>query len=435
MKMQKVQEKVMAAAGALQQNKIMNLISKSMMKLMPVLMTGAICSLINGLPLGDGYTNFLASTGLSALLSAATTISQLMALWVALSMGAGVAEMWDEDKTTCSAVGVLTFLLCTPLNMTVTAESGEIVNVANVLSTTDLGAKGMFAAMIVSALSSSLYCWLMSKNLKIKLPESVPEFVSKSFESIIPAIIVGVVFIAVRGVFELTPWGSLNTAIYEIIQTPLSKLGGTLPTMLLFVFLTSLLWWFGLHGTLILLPIAKVLYMPQMTTNLEAFMAGTPLDPTSIVVLSYLFWYLFIQFFGGPGMLLGLDINMLLFGKSERYKALGKLAAVPGLFNIIEPVVYGFPVVMNPILLIPFCVGPVIYAIIGYFLMTAGIVGYPVVQITVMTMPSPIVGFLLGGGISLGIFMLVGILFSTVMYYPFFKVADKLALKEEQGNE
>ncbi len=435
MKMQKVQEKVMAAAGALQQNKIMNLISKSMMKLMPVLMTGAICSLINGLPLGEGYTNFLANTGLSTLLSAATTISQLMALWVALSMGAGVAEMWDEDKTTCSAVGVLTFLLCTPLNMTVTAESGEIVNVANVLSTTDLGAKGMFAAMIVSALSSSLYCWLMSKNLKIKLPESVPEFVSKSFESIIPAIIVGVVFIAVRGIFELTPWGGLNTAIYEIIQTPLSKLGGTLPTMLLFIFLTSLLWWFGLHGTLILLPIARVLYMPQMTTNLEAFMAGAPLEPTSIVVLSYLFWYLFIQFFGGPGMLLGLDINMLLFGKSERYKALGKLAAVPGLFNIIEPVVYGFPVVMNPILLIPFCVGPVIYAIIGYFLMTAGIVGYPVVQITVMTMPSPIVGFLLGGGISLGIFMLVGILFSTVMYYPFFKVADKLALKEEQGNE
>ena len=92
MKMQKVQEKVMAAAGALQQNKIMNLISKSMMKLMPVLMTGAICSLINGLPLGEGYTNFLANTGLSTLLSAATTISQLMALWVALSMGALFAQ-------------------------------------------------------------------------------------------------------------------------------------------------------------------------------------------------------------------------------------------------------------------------------------------------------------------------------------------------------
>ena len=435
MKMQKVQEKIMIVAGALQQNKIMSLISRSMTKLMPVLMSGAICSLINGLPLGDGYTNFLQSTGLSPLLSAATTIAQLMALWVALSIGSGVAEMWYEDKTTGGAVGVLAFLLCTPLTMTVTAESGEVVNVANVLNTSDLGAKGMFAAMIVSALATSFYCWLMSKNLKIKLPESVPEFVSKSFESIIPAIIVGVVFIAVRGIFELTPWGSLNTAIYEIIQTPLSRLGGTLPTMLLFIFLTSLLWWFGLHGTLILLPIVQLLYTPQMTINLEAFMAGTPLEPTGIVVLSYLFWFLFIQFFGGPGMLIGLDINMLLFGKSARYKALGKVAAVPGFFNIIEPVVYGFPVVLNPLLVIPFCVGPVVYAIIGYFLMTAGIVGYPVTRVTVMTMPSPVVGFLLGGGISLGIFVLVGILFSTVMYYPFFKMADKLALKEEQGNE
>lgn len=432
MKLENLQEKVSIFATKIQTNVTIQVISKSMTKLMPVLMIGAVCSLITGLPLGDWYTNFLTNTGLSTLFSDVNTIAQLVAVWSALSIGSTIAEMNDEEKLMGSAVGLMAFLICSSLTTTVTSSTGEILEVTGVLTTSSLGAVGMFSAMITSALGAYLYCWLMKKNIKIKLPESVPAFVSKSFEGIIPGILTMLPFVIARMAFSLTSYGTFNDAIYALIQSPLQNLGASLPAMLLIIFLTSLFWWFGLHGTLVVLSIVQVLYYPQMLENLNAFMAGNPLDPTGAVVLSYLFWFLFIQFFGGPGMLLGLDINML-FAKSEKYKALGKLAIVPGLFNIIEPVVYGFPIVMNTILFIPFCIGPVIYATLGYFLMTVGIVGYPVVNITVMTMPSPIVGFLLGGGISLGIFVLVGILFSVVMYYPFFKICDSIALKEENN--
>ena len=435
MKFEKVQEKIVGFVTRLQENKVIKLVSTSMTGLMPVLMLGAVCSLISGLPFGDGYKAFLDHSGLSALMSAGTTITQLMAVWAALSIGAGVADMWGQDRTTCSMIGLLAFLLCTPLTTSVTAQSGEVIMVSGVLSTGLLGSQGMFAAMIVSGLAAAGYCLLMSKNLKIRLPESVPPFVSKSFEAIIPGILVGVVCLAIRGIFEATSYGSLNQAIYSMIQSPLSRLGGTLPAMLIFIFLTSLLWWFGLHGTLVVIGFVNALYYPQMMTNLEAFMAGAPLSPSGVVVLTYLFWFLFIQFFGGPGMLFGLDVNMVLFAKSERYRALGKLAIVPGFFNIIEPVVYGFPIVMNPVMVIPFCVGPVVFATVGYFLMTSGIIGYPVAMMAVMTLPGPVVGFLLGGGISLGIFCVICVALSVVMYYPFFKIADNLAVKEEQAQQ
>lgn len=435
MKLDKMQEKIVVVASKMQSNTAIQILSRSMTKLMPALMIGALCSLITGLPLGDGYTEFLAKTGLSTLLSDVNTIAQLMGLWCALSIGAGIAEVYGEDRMTAGVMGLMCFLICSPLSTTVTSSAGETIAVTGVLATSNLGSIGMFAALITSAAGSSLYCWLMTKNIKIKLPDSVPEFVSKSFEGIVPGIITVLPFMVLRVIFANTSYGSLNSAIYAWVQAPLQGLGATLPAMLLVIFLTSLFWWFGLHGTLVMLSIVQLLYYPQMLENLNAFMAGTPLDPSGTVVLSYLFWFLFIQFFGGPGMLLGLDINMLLFAKSEKYKALGKLAIVPGFFNIIEPVVYGFPIVMNPTLFIPFCFGPVIYAVLGYFLMTAGIVGYPVANVAVMTIPAPIVGFLLGGGISLGIFVLVGIVYSVVIYMPFFKACDIMAQREEAANK
>lgn len=161
-------------------------------------------------------------------------------------------------------------------------------------------------------------------------------------------------------------------------------------------------------------------------------MAGQPIEPSAATVLTFMFFFVFLQFLGGPGCLFGLSVDMALFSKSERYKAMGKLSIVPSFFNIIEPVIYGFPIVMNPIMLIPFILCPVLFATIGYFLMISGIVGIPVVMLNVMTIPGPIAGFLLGGGISLGIMMIVMVVLSVIIYLPFFKICDAKAYKEEQ---
>ena len=129
----------------------------------------------------------------------------------------------------------------------------------------------------------------------------------------------------------------------------------------------------------------------------------------------------------------GLYLDLAFTTKSERYKATGKMCLVPGMFNIIEPIVYGLPIVMNPVLLVPFCGLPVVFYLAYYLLASAGIIGIPCVSLGVMCIPAPIAVFLLGGGVRLGIFCLICLAISCVVYYPFVKILDAQALKEEKA--
>lgn len=166
-----------------------------------------------------------------------------------------------------------------------------------------------------------------------------------------------------------------------------------------------------------------------MIENLNAYNAGLPIP----YVLSLMSFFMIVQFLGGPGCLFGLYLNLAFATKSERYKATGKMCLVPGMFNIIEPVVYGLPIVMNPVLLVPFCGLPVVFYLAYYLLASAGIIGIPCVSLQVMCIPAPIAGFLLGGGVRLGIFCLICLAISCVVYYPFVKILDAQALKEEKA--
>lgn len=422
----------MEVVDKIQNNKILKQLGNSMMALMPALMAGAIFSLLKGLPIGDWYTDFLTNTGLAALFETGVAVCQLMGLFVVFSLPYHIAKEEGEDGFVAGILGIISFLLVTPLSVEHITEAGEVITVANAIPTSWLGAQGMFSGIIIGFFVGYVFVFLMKKNLKIKLPEQVPEFVSKSFEGIIPGLLISVIFIAIRGLFSMTSYGSMHACIYGLIQTPLMNITGNLGAMLLIIFVAHILWWFGIHGTLCVISIAMVLYQPQAMINLEAYMAGQPIDPSATTILTYMFFFVFLQFLGGPGCLFGLTVDMALFSKSERYKAMGKLSVVPCFFNIIEPVIYGFPIVMNPVMLIPFILCPVLFATVGYFLMLSGIVGIPVVMLNVMTIPGPIAGFLLGGGVSLGIMMIIMVVLSVVIYFPFFKICDARAYKEEQ---
>lgn len=425
------QEKIVMFAEKIQNNKFLKTLSVSMVGLMAMLMAGALFSLIRGLPLGGRYADFLTSSGLGALLEAGVNVCQLMGLFVVLSISYHIAKDKGQDAFTSGLIGLISFLLVTPLATTAVTEAGEVIDVTSVISLNWLGAQGMFSAILVGFLSGSLYCWLKEKKIRIKMPEQVPEFVAVPFEGILTGMIIGTVFLVIRGLFELTSYGNLHAFIYGIIQMPLMKLGANLPAMIILIMLCNLLWWFGIHGTIVTGTVVQLLYMPQAMENLNTFMAGGTITPSAATILTALFWYTFINYFGGAGFI-GLGINMVAFAKSERYKAVGRLSFVPLCFNIIEPVVFGFPIVMNPIMFIPVVFVPGILATISYFLMLSGTVGMPIVMLTVMTLPGPIAGFLLGGGISLGILVIVLTLVATVLFFPFFKICDRQALAEEQ---
>lgn len=418
MKSDKLMEKIMPAIEGMQQNIYVSSITNGMMGTMGVMMASAIFQLIYSFPITP-WTNLLQNIGLYDLLTTVVNICNLTAIFMVFNIGRTLGEKKGVDGIQTGLAALLCFLIITPL---------DNIEGANYLNTSWLGAQGIFTAMIVALLAPSLYAFCINKNIVIKLPEAVPEFVSKNLSSIPSALVTVVPFVALRGIFGMTAWGSFTSFIYAMIQTPLSGLGNSLPAHLAAVAICCFLWWCGVHGTLVVLGAAMAVWSAATIENLTAFNAGDPIP----FLLSSVTFFLILQFTGGPGCLFGLYVNMAFFSKSERFKAQGKLSLVPGFFNIIEPTVFGVPVVLNPILLVPFVGLPLLSYILYYICASIGIIGVPAVNLTVMVLPGPIAGFLLGGGISLGIFVLAILALSVVVYYPFFKVLDNQALKEER---
>ena len=416
-----LQEKILPLAGKMQNNMYISSITQGMMGTLPVLMGGAILQLIYSLPITP-WTNLLQSCGLYGLLSTAVNICNLMALFMVFAIGKTLGEKKGVDPFHSGLICLLCFLLITPL--TVTEEGAMMIN------TTYFGAQGVITAMVVALVAPTIFAFIVKKHLIIKLPEAVPEFVSKSFENIPPALITIVPFIALRGIFAMTSFGNCTDFIYAIIQAPLTAVGNNLTGHLILLVVCCLMWWFGIHGSLVIYPTAMTIMVAPLMANIEAVNAGQ----AAPYLLSFMTYFAVLQFIGGPGCMFGLYLDMAFLSKSERYKVQGKVSLIPGMFNIIEPTVYGMPVVLNPILLIPFLITPVIVYSLMYVCLNIGLFTTPVVNFSVGVVPGPIVGFLLGGGIGFGIFMILMCALSAVIYLPFFKVLDKQALEEEKKN-
>ena len=260
------------------------------------------------------------------------------------------------------------------------------------------------------------------------MPAGVPQNVSNSFTALIPGTIIVAIFAILNWLFTLTPWGNAEDAVYGLLQTPLSVLTGSLPAFMIAVVLSQVLWFFGIHGSYTILPIFMPIWMGYLADNAAAMAAGQPIphvfncgmfDLTTI---------------GGCGCTIGLVIVMAIFAKSERYKTFAKIVLPCGLFNINEPLIYGFPLMLNAAMIIPFVVMPLISLVLGYVAIALGLMPAPVGLIGVTSMPI-FFGGLLQGSWKIGVFQIVITIISCFVYYPFFMAMDKQALAEEKAAE
>ena len=410
------QTKVMKFAGKFQNNYVVSSITTGMMNNMGVLMAGAIINILINIPI-QPWIDFLTNIGLLAVLNEVVTILNCTALFIAFGIGRIASEKKGANGVEGGILALACFLIVTPLG-----EDGAS------FATAYLGAQGIVTCMIVGVTAGYLYSVLSKTKLKIKMPDSVPPFVAKSFENI-PGLCVTVVpFVICRVIFAGTAAGSMTAWINSTIQAPLTSVGNTLGGQMLLLFVCCFLWWLGMHGTLIIYPAVMLVMYAPLTENIAAHAAGQPLPN----LLSMMTLWTAVQFIGGPGCLFGLYIDMAFFTKSERYKAQGKLQLVPGLFNIIEPAVYGLPVVLNFSLLVPFVVIPQIILVAQYLCLKAGLFTSPLTMASSF-LPAPVIGFLASGGVGFGIFVCLACLFTCVAYYPFVKIMDNQQLKIEQS--
>ena len=304
----------------------------------------------------------------------------------------------------------------------------------NYLTTRYTGAQGLFVAILVGLLVGELMSRLSnSDKLEIKMPEQVPPAVARSFKVLLPIIITTICFSVINYLVNMVAPGALHELIYNIIQTPLTKMSQSIFSVLILSFLSQSLWVMGIHGPNTIAAIRDTMFSEAGNANLlyvanHATAWGAPYPITYSGLASAFSEY------GGSGCTLGLIIAMLIFCKTKESKSIAKLSLAPGIFNINEMVIFGLPIVLNPIYIIPFILTPIVNIMIGYIAVMVLKIMPPVVIGIPWTTPGPLMPFLgTGGNITALIVGFICLAVSVLIYAPFVIAANKAAIVEAEN--
>lgn len=407
-------------AQKMSESKTIQALTNGMMAVLPVSLGVAFIAIVGNFPI-EAWQNFLWNIGLGQVIQDTINItSGLYAIYIVCTIAYETAKIEDENPVTCTILSLAFFLILAP-QIQMDIGGGEFIPV---LQTSSIGSDGIFVGMIVAIAVTRFYAYLMKKNLKIKLPESVPTMVTDSLSPTFVAMIIFVIAFALKAVLSMTAFGDAMTFVNTMITQPITAVGVTpLSVVLIFTF-ANLLWFFGIHPSAII-NIFYAIAAPVLIANVNAFLAGEPLPYLEVLFM------LSIIMVGGTGNTIGLAINML-FAKSERFKALNKVSFVPSIFNINEPLIFGVPVMLNPIFFIPLMLSTAVGGIIVHLFYKIGFLSYinPTVELPWVTPPVIVEWFV--GGFKFAAVIAVVVVALTLLYLPFFKMADKNALKEEE---
>ena len=392
---------------------------------LPVILTGAIFLIIANPPtsLHWGVIDAWAK-GIEPILPQIQFPYQLtfgiMALTVSFGIGYSLASRYEEmDAVMAGILSMLAFFMTAfPVVDITKLPFGDILNY--------LGGQGLFVAIILGILSTEGMRWLQKKGIGIKMPDSVPPYVIRTFNSLIPFMTI----LPIVWALEWLVWSRFGVTIPQLVLdifSPLVSATNTYWSALGMIILMLLLWSMGIHGMNVVSSVAYPFWMTQLANNVDAINAGV--KATGIVTEP--FFHMFAHI-GGSGATLGLVILMLT-SKSKQLKQVGRTAIVPGIFNINEPVIFGLPIVLNPIMIIPFILGPAIIVTINYICFATGILP-PVIVQPPFTVPIFFGGFIAtGGSIMAGLLQVINVIIATAIYYPFFKYYEKTLLEREQA--
>lgn len=450
-----MEEKLVPIAGKIGNERHLVALRDGFIGTMPATMAGSIALLLNAF-----LRDFPGALGWDGFVTAMVPIVKLnnyvwagslavVALMFSISFGYNLAKAYDVDPLAGSVVSVSAFIM--GLSQTATTQltlaeklPGNVIKLieeagGTVTDGATIGASawgyfnfdaylsgsGLFAAIIFGFISVVVFCRLMNKNITIKMPEAVPPAVARAFAAIIPAVAALYVASLVNFAAKELSGQSMIDLISTTIQEPLLQLSQGFGAVLLITFLIHLLWFFGIHGDNVLSPVLSTIWGNAMNQNMNAFQMGEPL-PFKWVSGSFNAFVLI----GGSGATLMMLVAILFFSKRAELKKVAQLSMAPGLFNINEPVMFGVPIVLNPLYMIPMIVAPCVMASVAYFATMADLVK-PVAVSVIWVMPPVINAFLATGGDWRAIILsLVNIGIGLLIWTPFIIAANKYELND-----
>ena len=426
----KMESFFMFLAEKVGRNKYLLSIRDGFLVSMPLLIAGSFFLLIANFPI-PGWTEFwgriFGENWTTFMVKPTEATFNIMAIIVVMAIGYSFAGHMKVNKIFGAAISVVSWFLLMPYEVLVKGSlliSGVDTNVSGI-PLKWVGSSGLFVGMIVAFLAVHIYAFANSKGWVIKMPDGVPPTVIQSFAALIPATLVITVFFVINIIFSFTPFENAFNFVFEMLQIPLLNLGNTVWAMVTAYIFVHIFWFIGVNGGSVVGAVYNPILQTLAAQNLEAFRTGEPIPN----IISQQFQDLFATF-GGAGSTLSLLIAMLLFCRSKRIKNLGKLSLAPGIFGINEPIIFGLPIVLNPIMFVPFLLVPTFNIVVSYIVMKIGLVPYPSGVPITWTTPIIVSGFLSTGwtGAVLQVLLLIAGVF---IYMPFIKIMDKQFMKEE----
>lgn len=395
-------------------NKYMLAIRAGLIRIIPLLIIGSIPLILTNLPVKSWEQAMLPYNDSLNTLFGMTF--GFMGLYLSISIGAEMARIYKLEVTTVSIATLVSFLI--------TVSPIDLAN--NTLSTNYFGATGMFTAFIVGIVVAEVMRFMRDKKIGIKMPKGVPENISASFSSLVPMAFVFVLFWVIRVIigFELSEF------ISKIIS-PILIIADTWYAVLLTSLILCLLWFVGIHGgSMTVQGVMYAFLFANISANAEAAKAGLPLP--------HIFTEPFVFTYGMPtGIGITLPLILLwLRSESSRLKEVSRIALIPAFFNINEPILFGAPLIMNPIMFLPMVFGTTTFGMMyGYIITKLGWVRAPFIQVP-WTTPILVQPYLATGGDWRAVVaQLILLIIVAVVWYPFAKSWEKTCIQSEQLGE
>lgn len=422
-----INEKLLPPILKFVNTKAITALRNGMLYTMPFSIVGSIFLLLANFPV-QSIADWVTNSGLGEYFNQAYGASfAIMAFFAVMGIAYSYVKAEGYEGLPAGMIGLVIFLLTMESSVT---DAEANVTIANVIDKTWTGGQGMISAILVGLFVGWGYTWFLKRDIRIKLPEQVPTNVANSFTALIPAAVLTTIALGIYIFFDKVFQTTVVEWIYTVIQSPMQGVTDSLGGAMMLGFLVPFLWFFGVHGSTIVGGIMGPILQANSLANtaiLESGKALTLENGGHIVTQQFLDQFMTVT---GAGMTIGIVLYMVAFARSSQFKQLGRLSLIPAFFNINEPIIFATPIVMNPIMVLPFILTPMVSGVITYFALYTGIVPlFTAVQVP-WTTPPIISGFLVGG-IRTAILQFVVLAIGFFIYYPFIRKVDSLNYKQE----
>ena len=404
--------------------------------LMPLIMAGSLAVLLNNVFLTESslvatWFNLNADTSAYLQFTGKYLVPVMGNIWwgtfavlalvLVFTIAYSLAKSYEVNPLSAAVVAVAGYLSLTPQGVVVSLEDGSTVETWGNFGVEYFNFGALLTAIIITLVITQIFIYLMKKDITFKLPDNVPPAVGRAFAAIIPGAVAILAGAIVPLIISLLNNASIlvETNIFDLLSRfvtgPFKNLSQNPFSAIIYVLLIQVFWIFGLHGGNMTGAITNAIYLPAVAENAQG----------GENVFTSVFFDSFVHI-GGAGATLAIVIVILLASKRKDWREVTKLAGGAAVFKINEPIMFGLPVVLNPILIIPFLLVPVVLTLIAYFATVIGLVSYTNVIVPWVT-PVGLSGFIATSGdwraAVLGIFNL---LVACAIYYPFIILGNRM---------